>query len=73
MVSFRGEKSLDHAPVSFRGLIQNFRPASLPLSYAESRSRAFSLTRSLANEYVQVIVDIAMVTVHLHVFDETYS
>ena len=38
MVSFRGQKKLGPRPesVSFRGLIQNFRPASLPLSYAES-------------------------------------
>ena len=35
--------------------------------------RNFSLTRSLANEFVQVIVDIAIVTVHLHVLDEKYS
>ena len=35
--------------------------------------RTFSLTRSPANEFVQVIADIAMVTVHLHVFDEKYS
>ena len=35
--SFRGQKSLGHAQmVSFRGLIQNFRQASPPLSYAES-------------------------------------
>ena len=35
---------------------------------------AFSLTRSTANEYVQFnTVDIAMFTVHLHVFDEEYS
>ena len=32
MVSFRATPRL----VSFRGLIQNFRQASLPLSYAES-------------------------------------
>ena len=35
--------------------------------------RNFSLTRSPANEFVQVIVDIAIVTVHLHVLDEKYS
>ena len=35
--------------------------------------RNFSLTRSSANEFVQVIVDIVIVTVHLHVLDEKYS
>ena len=39
MVSFRGKKKKAWATtrsISFRGLIQNFRPASPPLSYAES-------------------------------------
>ena len=38
MASFRGQKKAWATPrlVSFRGLIQNFRRASLPLSYAES-------------------------------------
>ena len=37
MVSFRGQKKAWATPrwVSFRGLIQNFRRASPPLSYAE--------------------------------------
>ena len=40
MVSFRGQKKAWATPrsVSFRGLIQNFRPASPPVSYAESPS-----------------------------------
>ena len=38
MVSFRGQKKAWAMPrsVSFTGLIQNFRRASPPLSYAES-------------------------------------
>ena len=38
MVSFRGQKKAWAPPrsVSFRGLIQNFRRTSPPLSYAES-------------------------------------
>ena len=38
MVSFKGQKKLGATPrsVSFRGLIQNFRRASPPVSYAES-------------------------------------
>ena len=38
MVSFRGQKKLGQRPdrSPFRGLIQNFRRASPPLSYAES-------------------------------------
>ena len=37
MVSFRGQKKASVTPrsVSFRGLIQNFRRPSPPLSYAE--------------------------------------
>ena len=37
MVSFRGKKKACATPtlVSFRGLIQNFRRVSLPLSYVE--------------------------------------
>ena len=41
--------------------------------FGDDAKGASSLTRSPANEYVQVIVDIAMVTMHLHVFDEKYS
>ena len=40
MVSFRGQKKLgprpDRSPLAYRGLIQNFRRASPPLSNAES-------------------------------------
>ena len=42
MVSFRGQKKAwaTSKLVSYRGLIQNFRRASPPLSYAESPPRA---------------------------------
>ena len=35
MVSFRAQKKVGLRSVSFRGLIQNYRQASPPLSYAE--------------------------------------
>ena len=49
MVSFRGQKKAWATPrsVSFRGLIQNFRRASPPLSYAESLPPPPGLTESI--------------------------
>ena len=44
MVSFRGQKerSTTRKSVSFRGLIQDFRRASPPPSYAETLPRGFT-------------------------------
>ena len=48
MISFRGQKKKARATprsVSFKGLIQNFRRASPPLSYAESPPTPFGMYR----------------------------
>ena len=45
VVPFRGQKRLGHAQIGLGGLIQNFRRASTPLSYAESPPRGTIVTR----------------------------